>query len=207
MEIPHYENGKAGRVDVDPAFLGDKVKSKTLRAAVIMYEANKRVGTHDTKTRAEVARSKKQLFAQKGTGRARVRHPQVTQCRGGGTAHGPHPRDYSYQLPKKELKVALRAALLSKFRDGEVGMVERFDLAAPKTKAVAGVLSALGFDGGSALIVTDTPDKNLLLSVRNLPKVKVTSVKDLNAYDVVFHRKLVVTKAGLAAMKEVHGHE
>ena len=82
---------------MDTAFLGDKVRTRTLKNAVIMYEANKRVGTHNTLTRAEVARAKKPLFKQKHTGRARVRHPQVPQCRGGGVAHGPHPRDYSYR--------------------------------------------------------------------------------------------------------------
>src|SRR6185503_13534264 len=107
MEIPILKRGKAERTEGDTSFLGDKVRSKTLRNAVIMYEANKRVGTHDTLTRAEVARAKRPLFKQKHTGRARVRHPQVSQCRGGGVAHGPHPRDYSYSLPRKALKVAL----------------------------------------------------------------------------------------------------
>ena len=206
MEIPHYTNGTAGRVDVDPTFLGDKVKNRTLRAAVIMYEANKRVGTHDTKTRAEIARSKRALFAQKGTGRARVRHPQVTQCRGGGVAHGPHPRDYRYAMPRKALRVALQSALLSKFRDGEAAMVDRFALEAPKTREIVQVLKSLGC-AGSCLIVTDQPDQNLLLATRNLRRIKVSSVRDLNAYDVVFHRHLLVTRSGFESLKEAFSHE
>lgn len=206
MEIPHYKNGSAGRSNVDPSFLGDKVKTKTLRNAVIMYEANRRVGTHSTLTRANIARSKRQLFAQKGTGRARVRHPQATQCRGGGTAHGPHPRDYSYQLPKKELRVALRSALLSKFRDGQVALVDRFALSAPKTKEVAKMLKSLSLQG-SCLIVAAAPDESLLKSVRNLPKVRVLCARDLNAHTVLHHRNLILTEDGLAALKEAHGHE
>jgi large subunit ribosomal protein L4 len=168
-----------------------------------MYEANKRVGTHNTLTRAEVARAKRPLFKQKHTGRARVRHPQVPQCRGGGVAHGPHPRDYSYSLPRKALKVALKSAILSKFRDGQVALVEAFDLDAPKTKALARTLADLKFQG-SCLIVVDQVDKNLLLSARNLPGVRVAPVSQLNAYDVVFHRNLVITRKGLEKLKEAH---
>lgn len=206
MEIPLYSKGQTSRVDVDPAFLGDKVKTRTLRAAVIMYEANKRVGTHKTKTRGEIARSKKALFKQKGLGRGRVRHPQVAQCRGGGVAHGPQPRDYSYRMPRKALKVALTSALLSKFRDGEVVMVDGFDLEAPKTKQLVGVLDSLGCRA-SCLIVTDQADANVVLSARNLPRVKVTTSQDLNAYDVLFYKHMLVTRAGFDALKEIHHHE
>jgi large subunit ribosomal protein L4 len=197
------KGGKAGRTEVDTAFLGDKVLARTLKSAVIMYEANKRVGTHDTLTRAEVARAKRPLFKQKHTGRARVRHPQVPQCRGGGVAHGPHPRDYSYAMPRKALKVALRSALLSKFLDGQAALIDDFDLAAPKTKAVAKTLKDLKCEG-SCLIVVDEAPKSLLLSARNLPRVRVSEVSQLNAYDVVFHRNLLLTDKALHKLKEVH---
>jgi large subunit ribosomal protein L4 len=205
VEVLSLKSGKAGRTEVDTSFLGEKVLTRTLKSAVIMYEANKRVGTHDTLTRAEVARAKRPLFKQKHTGRARVRHPQVPQCRGGGVAHGPHPRDYSYSLPRKALKVALKSAILSKFRDGQVALVEAFDLDAPKTKALARTLADLKFQGSClCLIVVDQVDKNLLLSARNLPGVRVAPVSQLNAYDVVFHRNLVITRKGLEKLKEAH---
>jgi len=171
MEVPIYQSGSTSRVDVDPSFLGDKVKTRTLRAAIVMYEANRRVGTHNTRTRGEIARRKGALFRQKGLGRGRVRHPQVSQCRGGGRAHGPKPRTYRYRMPRKALKVALRSALLSKFRDGEVAMVESFDLERPRTADVAGVLRSLGCEG-SCLIVDRAPDRRLVLSVRNIQRVK-----------------------------------
>jgi large subunit ribosomal protein L4 len=203
VEVLSLKSGKTGRTEVDTAFLGDKVRTRTLKNAVIMYEANKRVGTHNTLTRAEVARAKKPLFKQKHTGRARVRHPQVPQCRGGGVAHGPHPRDYSYQMPRKALKVALKAALLSKFRDGQVAIVDAFDLPAPKTKTVVRTLGELKLEG-SCLIVVDEAEKNLILSARNLHGVRVSPVSQLNAYDVVFHRNLVLTASGLEKLKEAH---
>ena len=204
MDIPHYANGTVGRLEVDPSFLGDKVKTKTLRAAIVMYEANRRVGTHDTKTRAEVARSKKSLFKQKGLGRARVKHPQVAQCRGGGTAHGPHPRDYSWRMPKKALKVALRAALLSKFKDEQVVMADSFGLNAPKTSQLAKELEKLGV-ARSCLIVDVAPAKELVLSARNLGKVRVMPVSQLCAHDVVAHQHLVLTPAAFETMKEALG--
>ena len=203
MEVLSLKSGKAGRTEVDTSFLGDKVRTRTLKSAVIMYEANKRVGTHNTLTRAEVARAKKPLFKQKHTGRARVRHPQVPQCRGGGVAHGPHPRDYSYAMPRKALKVALKAAILSKFKDGQVALVDSFALDAPKTKLLAKALSHLKFEG-SCLIVVDEADKNLLLSARNLPGIRAAPVSQLNAYDVIFHRNLVLTAKGLEKLKEAH---
>ncbi|HYC77961.1 MAG TPA: 50S ribosomal protein L4, partial [Planctomycetota bacterium] len=113
MDVPVYRNGKTERAEVDLGFLGDRVLKRTLRDAVIMYEANARAGTHSTLGRSDIARAKKPLFAQKHTGRARVKHPQVTQCRGGGVPHGPRPRDYSYALPRKALSAALRSALLA----------------------------------------------------------------------------------------------
>lgn len=205
MEVPILKQGQAGRTEVDTSFLGDKVRTKTLRSAIIMYEANQRVGTHNTLTRAEVARAKKPLFKQKHTGRARVKHPQVAQCRGGGVAHGPHPRDYSYRMPRKALRVALQSAILAKFRDGQVSMIDGFQLSAPRTKQVAGALRTLQCEG-SCLIVADAVERNLLLSVRNLPRVKVTSVAELNAFDVCFYRNVLLTEAALAKLKEAHAN-
>jgi large subunit ribosomal protein L4 len=204
MKIPHWKNGKTGRTEVDPSFLGEKVMSRTVHAAVVMYQANKRTGTHKTKTRSEISRTKSAVFRQKGLGKARVRHPQVSQCRGGGVAHGPRPRDYSYAMPRKARRAALRSALLSKFRDGQVVLADALEFGAPKTKELVSVLGSLGAQG-SCLIVDGAPAKNLVLSARNISRVKVTSAQDLNALDVIQHRHLLVTQAGLDAMKEVHG--
>ncbi len=205
MQIPAWKSGAKSETSVDVAFLGDKVLKRTMHAAVIMYEANKRTGTHSTLTRAFIARAKKPLFSQKGTGRARVRHPQVVQCRGGGTAKGPHPRDYSYQMPKQALRVALRGALASKFADGEAVFADLTALAKPSTKALKAVLAGIGA-ARTCLIVDAAPTQALILSARNLPGVTVTAAKDLNAREVLAHKTLLVTDAGLAALREVHSH-
>lgn len=206
MEIPIYRAGGTARVEVDPSFLGDQVKTRTLKAAVRMYEANQRTGTHSTLTRGGVSRSKGALFRQKGLGRGRVRHPQVPQCRGGGVAHGPLPRDHHYRMPRKALKVALRSALLSKFRDGQAALVDAFDLERPRTKEVGRVLRELGC-AESCLVVDRRPGRNLVLSVRNLPRVEVLPVEGLNALDVLRHRNLVFTQEGLDALREAYSDD
>jgi large subunit ribosomal protein L4 len=205
MEIPHYKNGQATRTEVDSSFLGDQVKTRTLRAAVLMYQANQRAGTHSTLTRAEVARSKRQLFKQKGTGRARVRHPQATQCRGGGIAFGPKPRDYSYAMPKKARRLALRSAILSKFQDGQVVLCDRLGGDAPRTKDLARLLKGVGATR-SCLIVDANPSTALVLSARNIGAVKVTSARELNALDVIKHRHLLLSEAALNELKEIHSN-
>jgi large subunit ribosomal protein L4 len=202
MDVPVYRNGKAARAEIDVAFLGDRVLKRTLREAVIMYEANRRAGTHSTLNRGDVARAKKPLFPQKHTGRARVKHPQVTQCRGGGIPHGPRPRDYSYRMPRKALSAALRSALLAKFQAGSASVVDQFGLGAtPKTSKVAEVLDALKARE-SCLVVTAEKDSALVNAARNLPRVKVATAKDVNAYEVAFYRSLVVVEGAIAALKE-----
>lgn len=201
MEVPVYRNGQAQRADFDASFLGDRVLKRALRDAVIMYEANRRAGTHSTLNRGDVARAKKPLFPQKHTGRARVKHPQVTQCRGGGVPHGPRPRDYRYAIPRKALRAALRSALLAKFQAGSASIVDRFGLEKPKTSKVAEVLDALKARG-SCLVIVDKNDPVLAMSARNLPRVKVATASDVNAYDVAFYRSLIVTDAAVAALKE-----
>lgn len=204
MEIAHFKNGQAGRTDVDASFLGEKVKTRTLRDAILMYQANQRAGTHSTLTRGEIARSKRQLFKQKGTGRARVRHPQATQCRGGGVPFGPKPRDYSYAMPKKARRLALRTALAAKFQAGSVMLCDQVAPGEPNTKSLARTLRSFGAMR-TCLIVDKSPSRALVLSARNIPGVRVSSAADLNALDVIKHRHLLLTEAGWAELKEIHG--
>jgi large subunit ribosomal protein L4 len=202
MDVPVYRKGKADRAEVDVTFLGEKVLKRTLRDAVIMYEANRRAGTHSTLNRGDVARAKKPLFPQKHTGRARVKHPQVTQCRGGGIPHGPRPRDYSYAIPRKALGRALGSALLAKFQAGSAGVVDGFGLGdAPKTATVAAVLDAMKARESCLVVIADQ-DAKLVRSARNLPRVAVRTAKDVNAFDVAFHRSLILTEGAIAALKE-----
>ncbi|MEZ6195992.1 MAG: 50S ribosomal protein L4 [Planctomycetota bacterium] len=201
MEVTIWNKGAAQKSDVDTEFLGDVVRVRLLRHAVRMYETNRRQGTHKTKSRGELHYRKAPLFKQKGTGRARVRHPQATQCRHGGVPHGPKVRDYSYAMPKKARREATRSALLSKFRDQEIALVSDWGLAAPKTKTLASMLESLGF-GGSVLVVSHEFDKNLLLSARNLRRVTVVPVEEVNAYDLLRARNVLMTQEAFATLKE-----
>lgn len=187
--------------EVDTASLGDKVKKRLLFDAVHMYEARKRVGTACAKTRSEVAGSGAKPWRQKGTGRARVGTRQSPIWRGGGVVHGPRPRNFSYALPKKALKEALKSAVLSKFRDDEVRLVEGLSFAAPATKQVVETLRDAGVDA-SCLVVTAERDMNVYLSCRNLRHVACLPVQDLNAYEVLKHRYMLVSNDACAKLLE-----
>lgn len=182
-----------GTAEIDISKLGDKVKRRLLFDAVHMYEARKRVGTASTKTRSEIAGTNKKPWRQKGTGRARVGSKKNPVWRGGGVAHGPKPRDYGYSLPKKALREALKSAVLSKFNDGEVRVAEALSFDKPSTKQMAGLLKGADVDA-ACLVVTAERDRNVYLSCRNLRNVACLAVEDLNAYDVLKYRYMVISK-------------
>ena len=156
--------------------------------------ASKRRGTHDTKTRADVSGGGAKPFKQKGTGRARQGSTRAPNQVGGGVVFGPHPRDYSYRLPRSARRAALRSALSLRASENAIVVLEGAELEAPKTKAVAQFFG--GLESKSALIV-DLENQNLALSTRNLQKAKYIEVDGLNVYDILKHEKLVVTKASL----------
>src|SRR6478672_1676941 len=154
LNVLNAQGQQVGTVEVDPAALGGKINKQLLHEVVLMYLANQRAGTHSTLRRGEVAGSTKELCRQKGTGNARVGPRRTNKRRGGGTAKGPKPRDYSYRLPKKALQSATRMAVLSKFADNEVTVVDDLTPTATKTKEMAGILKALKLEGISCLIGT-----------------------------------------------------
>src|SRR5690606_12239633 len=152
---------------------------------VVMYEANLRQGSHCAKTRGQVSGSTKKMYRQKGTGNARAGSKRTNVRRGGGVARTIKPRDYSYRLPKKAIKLATRMAIASKIADNEVVVVDALNFEAPKTKQVATALKALGLDGLSTLVVLGAPDQSVYLSARNIEGVSVSPVRDLNALSVL----------------------
>src|SRR5690349_22457775 len=141
LDVINRQGEKVGTIDVDPAEFGGKVNRQLLHDVVLMHLANQRAGTHSTLRRGEVTGSTKKLFRQKGTGNARVGPRRTNKRRGGGTAKGPKPRDYEYHLPKKAVRAATRQAILSKFQDGEVVVIDDLKVGAIKTKEVASVLT------------------------------------------------------------------
>ncbi len=203
-QVKILQGGAVKSTDVDASVFGTRVLGRTLKDAVVMYEANARAGTHKVKTRAEVRGPNHKLYPQKHTGRARMGTDKSPLWRGGGVTFGPRPRDYSYSMPVKARRAAVRNALFTKFRDGEVAVVEGFPQDKPSTKSAFTLLSQLGM-GRSATVVTDKLDRTLYRSLKNVPLVDVCTVDDLNAHQVLLRRWLVVTPAALEAMKQKFG--
>jgi large subunit ribosomal protein L4 len=201
-DIRTWNGGQVGTsVLADDTFtFGERLRPAVLREAVVMYEANKRVGTVNTLSRRFVTGSGRKIQRQKHTGRARHGDRKAPLMRGGGVAHGPHPRDHSFSLPRRALKRALQIALAGKLRDGEVAALSGLDLDKPSTRKASAALAAIGA-GRSALIVAPGPvDPNLLLSVRNLPRVRALPAAEVSAYDVVAHRNLVLLDGAADAL-------
>lgn len=189
-------------LELDPAEFGGAVNKQLLHDAVVMYQANQRAGTHKTKTRAEVAGSGKKLFRQKGTGNARVGTKRTNKRRGGGTAFGPVPRDYSYSMPKKARRLAANMAVLSKLQDNEAVVVSGLSLAQPKTKEMVDVLASLGLEGQTCLVATKGAHKNVYLSGRNIVGVEVLPAEEINAWTVLRRKRLLLTKDALQGLRE-----
>ena len=189
-QVASWNDGSVGTAELDGSALGETVKMRLLREAVRMYEANKRQGTVKTKTRGETAYTENKPYKQKGTGNARRGDRNSPLLRGGGVIFGPRPRDYSYHLPRKALREALRSALLGKLNDGEVGTLSSGAFDKPSTKTASQALAGLGCDG-SALVVVPADNQTLYLSFRNIPRVHVVRASDLNTHQVLWHRKVV----------------
>src|SRR5438552_12178010 len=192
----------AGTVDVDPAEFGGSVNKQLLHDAVLMYQANRRSGTHSTLRRGEVAGSTKKLFRQKGTGNARVGNKRTNKRRGGGTTKGPKPRDYSYSLPKKALRIATRMAVLAKMQDQEVVLVDDLAFDAPKTKEMAGVLKALNLKDTTCLVGTAGLQPTVYKSARNIRGVEILPAAGFNAYAVLRPKKVLLTRAALDELRK-----
>ena len=196
MELAVFdERGQeVGKVTFDEKVLGPRVLRKLLHQAVIYYEANKRAGTHKTKSKAERHGSGVKPWKQKHTGRARAGMKRSPLWRGGGNIFGPRPRDYHQHMPTGMRRAALKSALLSKLQDQQVKIIDAFSYDAPKTKRLADTLRNLGLDAGSCLVASLQPGENLVKSARNLARCFLMPARNLNAYDVLRCRHLLLTK-------------
>ena len=189
---------KTGTVDAPAAIFDAKTNVPLIHQVVVAQLAAARQGTHSTKRRGEVSGAGRKPFKQKGTGNARQGSIRMPQHRGGGTVHGPQPRDYSQRTPKKMIAAALLGALSDRFRGERLHVVESFGIEGkPSTKTAAAYLKAL--PGKKVLVVIDREDDLTALSVRNLVSVHVLYSDQLNAYDVVNSDDIVFTKAAFDA--------
>jgi large subunit ribosomal protein L4 len=193
---------EVGTYEIDPAAIAPKISKQLLHDVVVMYQANQRLGTHKTKSRSEVRGTTKKMYRQKGTGNARAGSKQAPQRRGGGHAFALRNRDYSYRLPKKAIQAATRMAIASKLNSQDVVVLDELTLKEPKTKEVAGILKALNLTGVSTILATASLDPVVYKSARNIDKVTVSPVSDLNAWSVLTPKKLLLTRAALDAIKE-----
>ena len=206
--IPVYNalGEKTGEIAVDPALFDKAVRRGLLKEALIAHLASQRQGTHATKSRAFVAGGGRKPWRQKGTGRARQGSTRSPQWVGGGHAHARVPRDYAYQLPAGQRRVALMSSLRYRLEKSAIIAVDGLELSKPQTKTVAGFLAKAGVGGKGALIVSEGHQANLHLSTRNIPKVDVSERRNLNAGEVLTHANLVFTKAAIEALvKELKG--
>lgn len=194
VEVKNASGAATGVVEFDSALLESKVTPRLLRDAYVMYETSRRQGTVKIKTKGEIAGSKKKLFRQKGTGNARMGQKRTPVRVGGGNAFGKKPKDWSFRLPKKALRVATRMALVGKLKDGEIIVVDQFQQEKPKTKQVAQLLKSLAVGGKSCLFVVSDYDRTVWLSTRNIPRLSLTTSAWLNSYDLLKHRVVVMTR-------------
>ena len=202
VSVYNMEGKEVGSIELNDAVFGVEVNEHLVHMAVVNQLANNRQGTQSAKTRSEVSGGGRKPWRQKGTGHARQGSTRSPQWTGGGVVFAPKPRDYSFKMNKKEKRIALLSALSSKVADNKIVVLDAFNLDEVKTKKFAEVMSNLKVD--KALVVIEGENKNVVLSGRNIPTVKVSATNEINTYDVLKYETLVVTKAAVEKLEEVY---
>jgi large subunit ribosomal protein L4 len=203
LEVFNINGANTGRsIELPEDIFGVKPNEHVIYLAVKEYLANQRQGTHDSKERNEVARSTRKIKKQKGTGGARAGSLKNIMFKGGGRAFGPHPRDYTQKLNKKVKTIARKSALSQKAATGSIIILEDFNIDQPKTKAVASIVRNLNINDVKTLMVTPEYNENIYLSSRNIPCTSIQIAKDLNTYEILNCKKLVLTESCIEKIKE-----
>lgn len=191
------------KVTLSDAVFGVEPNDHAIWLDVKQIQANQRQGTHKAKERAEIARTTKKAFRQKGTGGARRGSYKSPLVRGGGRVFGPEPRDYGFKLNKKVKQLARMSALSYKAKDNNITIVEDFNFDTPKTKNYAAIISALKLDNKKTLVVLGEYNKNVYLSSRNLEGSKVVSASELNTYDILRAHNLVLVESSVKQIENI----
>jgi len=199
LSVYNTDGQEVDSLEIDEAVLGGYVRYSLLKQAIVMYHANKRVGTGATKGRSIVAGSGRKLFRQKGTGRARTGTIRTGKRVGGGVTFAKITRDFSKRMPKKQRRLAAQSAVLSKLFDNQVVVVEELVFERPRTKDFAELLQNLNIDR-SCLVALESHNENIYKSARNIPKIGVCSVAEINAGDICNHQKLLFTKKAISQL-------
>jgi len=204
VKVRNLKNEEIREVELSDAVFGAPLNEGLIHAAVRNFMANARQGTSATKTRGDVSGAGRKLWKQKGTGRARIASLRSPLWKGGGNVHGPQPRDWSYNMPKKMRQGALRSALSERVREGKVVLVDGWELDRPKTRDFIASLKNLGLEG-KTLIVDSLDNDNLMLSTRNVQSAKVVNSFGLNIYDLLYHERLVISEAAVKELEQLLG--
>lgn len=199
-DVVNIHADKVGEIDLNDSVFNVEVNVGILHEVVCMQRANRRSGNACTKTRGEVSGGGAKPWRQKGTGRARAGSRTSPVWRGGGTVFGPQPRDYSYTMPKKVKRLALKMALSARNKEGNLVVVDAFELSQVKSKEFVGIMNKFDFD--NCLIVTNGNNDNLVLSARNVVGYKVLPVAGLNVYDILKYSKLMLVQSSLDQIEE-----
>ena len=202
IDVKNLANEVVGKLELSDAVFQAPLNAPLIWEAVKHYQDSLRAGTAATKTRGRVSGSGKKLWRQKGTGRARIGSIRSPLWRHGGTVHGPQPRTYAYAFPRKKLRGAMRSALSARFGENCLAVVEAFGLENPKTAELKRALD--GFGAGRKILLVDSSDnRNLKLSSRNLPRVKLVPGQGVNIYDLVNHEVVIFSKEAILQVQEV----
>lgn len=203
IDVKNTSGKKAGSAELAASVFEIEPNMHAMHEVVRSQRAARRAGTHNTLTRGQVRGGGKKPWRQKGTGRARQGTIRAPQWAGGGTVFGPHPRSYAFKVPSKVIKLAMRSALSAKLADNEFVVIDSITFDKPSTKEAAAILAKLGLDGKRITLILEDDNVNGYLSFRNIPGVRVLAASELNTYDFIDNKALVVTSAVLDRIEEV----
>ncbi|MGF7145429.1 large subunit ribosomal protein L4 [Anaerotaenia torta] len=202
VKVYNIEGKEVGTLELNDAVFGVEINDHLVHMAVVQQLANKRQGTQSAKTRAEVSGGGRKPWRQKGTGHARQGSTRSPQWKGGGVVFAPKPRDYSFKMNRKEKALAIKSALTSRVNEAKFFVLDDLSFDEIKTKKMKAVLNSLKVE--RALVVLDKKDEKVILSARNLPKVRTVLSNSINVYDILKYDTMVLTKGAVAQIEEVY---
>jgi large subunit ribosomal protein L4 len=210
LQVKNSQGQVVGSIAVSDAVFAVPMNEAVVHQVMVAHLANRRQGTHSTRTRGEVSGGGRKPWAQKGTGRARQGSTRAPQWVHGGIVFGPRPRDYHQRIPKRMRRLAIRCLLSGKVQQGAITVLDQLALSAPKTKELLGLLTSLGI-GEKCLVVTAGPDRNVALAVRNLERVKGLPAATINVLDLLNYDHLLMSVDAVKNVEELwaqerHGH-
>ncbi len=203
VKVYNMQANEVGSVELSDDLFAVEYNEALIHEVVVAYNANQRQGTKSTLTRSEVRGHAKKPWRQKGTGRARQGSTKGPQWTGGGVVFAPKPRDFSKKVNKQKKRYALLSAISTKIAQNQVVVLDKFGFENPKTKEAKAFVDAFKFNG-SVLVVNDINDKNTLLAVSNLPCLEAKAVSNINVYDIISNKNVVLTQSAIKSIEEAY---